>query len=74
VRRFLRSGWFLLWEFQARSVLMLFCRLESDVVVLRGPEAEASSQLLRGVVVLCLPSSLRVDDVHLRLTGQAKIG
>jgi hypothetical protein len=25
-------------------------------------------------VVLCLPSALKVEDVHLRMTGQSKIG
>ena len=49
-------------------------RLENDLVVLRGAENEASSQILRGVVVLCLPSALKVEDVHLRMTGQSKVG
>jgi arrestin-related trafficking adapter 4/5/7 len=43
-------------------------------MVLRGAESEASSQLLKGVVVLCLPSALKVEDVHLRMTGQLKVG
>lgn len=42
--------------------------------MLRGVESEASSQLLRGVVVLCLPEALRVEDVSLTMTGQLKIG
>jgi arrestin-related trafficking adapter 4/5/7 len=42
--------------------------------VLRGGESEASSQMLKGVVVLCLPSALKVEDVHLRMTGQLKVG
>lgn len=50
------------------------CRLESDVIVLRGPESEASSQILRGVLVLCLAMPLKVEDVHLRLTGQCRVG
>lgn len=49
-------------------------RLESDVIVLRGAENEASSQILRGVLVLCLAQPLKVEDVHLRLTGQCKVG
>lgn len=78
--RFLRSGTLLP---EAAGLLLVYCtvftddcrcRLESDVIVLRGGENEASSQMLRGVVVLCLPSSLKVDDVHLRMTGQSKIG
>lgn len=42
--------------------------------MLRGAENEASSQLLKGVVVLCLPSALKIEDVHLRMTGQLKVG
>ena len=52
---------------------MIF-RLETDVITLRGTEEEASSQLLRGVVVLCLPHALRIEDVHLRMTGLCKVG
>jgi hypothetical protein len=54
--------------------LTVNCRLESDVIVLRGPESEASSQILRGVLVLCLAQPLKVEDVHLRLTGQCRVG
>ena len=54
--------------------LILLNRLETDVITLRGTESEASSQLLRGVVVLCLPASLRTEDVHLRMTGIARVG
>lgn len=49
-------------------------RLESDIITLRGSETEAASQLLRGVVVLCLPAALRVEDVHLRMVGICKVG
>lgn len=56
------------------SELTGVCRLESDVIVLRGPESEASSQILRGVLVLCLAMPLKVEDVHLRLTGQCRVG
>lgn len=44
------------------------------MLTLRGTEAEASSQLLRGVVVLCLPTALRIEDVHLRMTGVCRVG
>ncbi|KAK2074652.1 hypothetical protein P8C59_008843 [Phyllachora maydis] len=44
-------------------------RLENDFLVFRGNENESSGQLLKGTVVLCLPSPLKVEDVHLRLTG-----
>lgn len=49
-------------------------RLDTDFIVLRGEENEASSQLLKGVVVLCLPAALKVEDVHLRMIGQLKVG
>lgn len=48
--------------------------LDNDIIVLRGGDGEASSQILKGVVVLCLPSALKVEDVHLRMTGQLKVG
>ncbi|KAB8293937.1 hypothetical protein EYC80_009410 [Monilinia laxa] len=58
-----------------RGVSTLFeIRLDEEIIVLRGGENEASSQLLKGSVVLCLPSSLKVEDVHLRMTGQLKVG
>jgi hypothetical protein len=49
-------------------------RLENEVIVLRGAESEASSQMLKGVVVLCLPSALKIEDVHLRMTGSLRVG
>lgn len=48
--------------------------LDNEVIVLRGEENEASSQMLKGTVVLCLPAALRIEDVHLRMTGNLKIG
>ncbi|KAI0155123.1 arrestin domain-containing protein [Xylariaceae sp. FL1272] len=48
-------------------------RLENDFVVFRGNDDEASGQILKGVLVLCLGESMKVDDVHLRLTGQCRI-
>jgi hypothetical protein len=50
------------------------CSLENEIIVLRGGDSEASSQLLKGTVVLCLPAALKVEDVHLRMTGQLKVG
>lgn len=47
----------------------LSCRLENDAVVFRGHEYEASGQLLRGTVVLCLPLPLEVDNIRLKLAG-----
>jgi hypothetical protein len=54
--------------------LLTIPRLDNEIIVLRGAESEASSQMLRGVVVLCLPAPLKIEDVHLRMTGQLKIG
>ncbi|KAI1326789.1 arrestin [Xylariaceae sp. FL0255] len=48
-------------------------RLESDFIVFRGNDHEASGQLLKGTLVLCLGEPLKVEDVHLRLTGQCRI-
>ncbi|KAI8631131.1 arrestin [Xylariaceae sp. FL1651] len=48
-------------------------RLDNEFIVFRGNEHEASGQLLKGVVVLCLKESLKVEDVHLRLTGHCRI-
>jgi hypothetical protein len=51
----------------------MFGSLDKDVIVLRGDPNEATSQLVKGVVVLCLPSALKVDDVHLRMSGNLRI-
>lgn len=49
------------------------CRLETDFIVFRGNEHESSGQLLKGVVVLCLSSPLRMEDIRLRLTGTLRL-
>ncbi|RFU35087.1 hypothetical protein B7463_g1225, partial [Scytalidium lignicola] len=56
------------------SVTLFEIRLDNQVIVLRGSENEAASQMLKGVVVLCLPSALKIEDVHLRMTGELKVG
>jgi hypothetical protein len=56
------------------SATLFEIRLDSEIIVLRGAESEASSQLLKGVVVLCLPAALKIEDVHLRMIGQLKVG
>ncbi|KAI0408352.1 arrestin [Xylaria palmicola] len=48
-------------------------RLDNEFVVFRGNGHEASGQLLKGHVVLCLRESLKVEDIHLRLTGLCRI-
>jgi hypothetical protein len=46
-------------------------RLENDFIVFRGNDHEASGQLLKGTVVLCLSSPLKLEDIHLKLIGTA---
>ncbi|CZS92787.1 probable ROD1-O-dinitrobenzene,calcium and zinc resistance protein [Rhynchosporium agropyri] len=55
------------------SATLFEIRLDNEVIVIRGSENEASSQLLKGVVVLCLPAALKIEDVHLRMTGQLRV-
>jgi hypothetical protein len=57
-----------------RPRLLILGSLENEIIVLRGGDNEASSQLLKGTVVLCLPAALKIEDVHLRMTGQLKVG
>jgi hypothetical protein len=71
VQLFLRFGKGI---FQRLNVMLTGDSLENDIIVLRGSENESSSQLLKGVVVLCLPASLKIEDVHLKLSGQLKVG
>lgn len=57
-----------------RNAFTLFeIRLDSDFIVFRGNDHESSGQLLKGTLVLCLPSALRVEDVHLRLIGTERL-
>ncbi|GKT98106.1 arrestin protein [Fusarium langsethiae] len=44
-------------------------RLDSDFIVFRGSDHESSGQILKGTLVLCLQSSLKIEDVRLRLVG-----
>ncbi|CAM1502007.1 Fc.00g039910.m01.CDS01 [Cosmosporella sp. VM-42] len=48
-------------------------RLDNDFIVFRGNDHESAGQMLKGVVVLCLPSSLRMEDVRLRLIGTLRL-
>lgn len=52
---------------------MLGNRLENDFIVFRGGEHESAGQLLKGTVVLCLSNALKLDEVHLRLTGTLRL-
>ncbi|KAM0354775.1 hypothetical protein ACHAPU_000594 [Fusarium lateritium] len=49
-------------------------RLERDFVVFWGSQYESSDQLLKGVVVLCLRSPLKIEDIRLRLDGTVRHG
>ncbi|KAL2264865.1 hypothetical protein VTJ83DRAFT_7375 [Remersonia thermophila] len=47
-------------------------RLDNDFVVFRGDEHEAAAQLLKGTLVLCISSPLKVESIQLKLTGTAR--
>ncbi|KAI0025958.1 arrestin [Xylariomycetidae sp. FL0641] len=58
----------------SRNACTLFeIRLDNDFIVFRGGDHEASGQLLKGNLVLCLRESLRLEDVHLRLMGTCRV-
>lgn len=44
-------------------------RLDSEVLTFRNHEQEMQGPVLKGVVVLCLQSKLRIEDIHLQLFG-----
>jgi hypothetical protein len=57
-----------------RHAFTLFdIRLENDFIVLQGNEHEASGQMLKGVVAVCVPGPTRIDDIHLRLNGTLRL-
>lgn len=47
--------------------------LENNLIVFRGNEHEASGQLLKGVLAICVPSPIKIEDIHLRLTGTQRL-
>ncbi|RBR06592.1 uncharacterized protein FIESC28_10987 [Fusarium coffeatum] len=47
-------------------------RLERDFVVFWGNQYESSDQIVKGVVVLCLQSPLKLEDVRVRLDGTVR--
>jgi hypothetical protein len=47
-------------------------RLDNDFLVFRGDDHEAAAQLLKGTVVLCVSSPLKVESIQLKLTGTAR--
>ncbi|KAI9681842.1 MAG: hypothetical protein M1829_000587 [Trizodia sp. TS-e1964] len=57
----------------ASAVKHFAIRLNSSFIVLRGSDQAASSALLQGVLVLCLAESLKVHNIHLRLTGTCRV-
>jgi len=59
----------------AKSPHTLFeIRLENDFIVFRGSQHESAGQLLKGTLVLCLAHPLKIEDIHLRLTGTLSLG
>ncbi|EFX02962.1 carbon catabolite repression protein [Grosmannia clavigera kw1407] len=57
-----------------RNALTLFdIRLETDFLVFRGNEHEASGQMLKGVLAICVPAPIKIEDIHLRLTGVQRL-
>lgn len=48
-------------------------RLENDFLVFRGDQHESAGQTLKGYVVLCLSHALKIDELHLRLTGTLRL-
>lgn len=48
-------------------------RLNQDPIVFHGSEQESTSQVLRGVVVLCLPGALEMKGLRLYLEGTQKL-
>lgn len=47
--------------------------MENDFLVFRGNQHESAGQLLKGYVVLCLSHPLKLDELHLRLTGTLRL-
>ena len=54
------------------AIIHTYARHDS-FIVFRGSEHESAAQITRGVVVLCLPSPLKIEDVRLRLTGTLRL-
>ncbi|RKF62453.1 HECT-type ubiquitin ligase-interacting protein creD [Erysiphe neolycopersici] len=48
-------------------------RLTKDVIVLYGEPREAPSQLVTGVLMLCLYQTIKVEEIYLRMSGHLKI-
>ncbi|GKU21467.1 unnamed protein product [Fusarium langsethiae] len=48
--------------------------LEQDLLVFWGNQYESSDQFLRGVVVLCLRSPLKIEEIKIRLYGNVRHG
>ncbi|CEI62115.1 hypothetical protein FVEN_g10379 [Fusarium venenatum] len=56
------------------SFALFDIRLEQDVLVFCGNQYESSDQILRGVVVLCLRSPLKIEEIRVRLDGNVRHG
>jgi hypothetical protein len=42
------------------------------VLVFWGNQYESSDQLIRGIVVLCLQSPLKIEEIRIRLDGNVR--
>ncbi|CAG2003416.1 unnamed protein product [Fusarium graminearum] len=49
-------------------------QLEQDLIVFWGNQYESSDQFLRGVVVLCLRSPIKIEEIKIRLDGTVRHG
>ncbi|MCJ1351070.1 MAG: hypothetical protein MMC33_001052 [Icmadophila ericetorum] len=58
----------------ASSVKFFEIRVHENNLILRGSQDEASSVLLHGTLVLCLSEPLKVQNIHMRFTGESRIG
>ncbi|PKS11419.1 hypothetical protein jhhlp_003182, partial [Lomentospora prolificans] len=57
-----------------RNAVTLFeIRLDNDFIVFRGNGHESAGQLLKGQVVLCLSGPLKLEELHLRLSGTLRL-
>ena len=55
------------------ELTLLTDRLDQSSLILRGEPDESPSALLKGTLVLCLSEPLKVQGIHLRFTGEAKV-
>ncbi|KAM4063186.1 hypothetical protein HRG_013805 [Hirsutella rhossiliensis] len=59
--------------FSSRQNCYSLFTFDQDFIFFRGNYHKSTGQLLKGVVVLCLFSSLSIENVRLRLTGTLRL-